>query len=268
MSLSLKDVKAQENNSGFTLIEVLIVISLMSLVYSMVLPRFATDASQAFDSLTRLSNDVRSAFDSAVLSGKNHRLVFNMKSGEYWLEVTEAEEVYLKPKDVDGPDISKSLEEEKKEEFEKRFERYKDLVGTEVTDTDGETKIAPPSPLMKAKKILEGPRWEKVESLEWNVRKISDSILIQDIKTEHHEAAVVIDNLNEEDDALITVQILPSGYIEQTIMHIYFKNAEGKANFESEPFTILIHPTLGMATYVQGLKELDSEGELKESEFL
>ena len=156
----------------------------------------------------------------------------------------------------------------KKEEFEKRFERYKDLVGTEVTDTDGETKIAPPSPLMKAKKILEGPRWEKVESLEWNVRKISDSILIQDIKTEHHEAAVVIDNLNEEDDALITVQILPSGYIEQTIMHIYFKNAEGKANFESEPFTILIHPTLGMATYVQGLKELDSEGELKESEFL
>ena len=166
MSLSLKDVKAQENNSGFTLIEVLIVISLMSLVYSMVLPRFATDASQAFDSLTRLSNDVRSAFDSAVLSGKNHRLVFNMKSGEYWLEVTEAEEVYLKPKDVDGPDISKSLEEEKKEEFEKRFERYKDLVGTDVTDTDGETKIAPPSPLMKAKKILEGPRWEKVESLE------------------------------------------------------------------------------------------------------
>lgn len=270
MSVLLEDAKPQNRKSsrGFTLMEVLIVIALMSLVYSMVLPRFSTDASQAFDSLTRLSNDVRSAFDSAVLTGKTHRLVFDMRAGKYWLEVTEADNVFLSKEGTSGPDVSKALMEEKKQEFETRFERYKELVGDEVTDTDGETKIQPPSPLMKAKKTLEGPRWEKVESLEWGERQLVDSLVIQSFKAEHHEEPVLLENLSEDDESFVTVQILPSGYIEQTIMHIYFKNNEGTANFEREPFTVLIHPTLGTATYIQGLKELDAEGELKDSEFL
>lgn len=264
-----KEQKDQKNSSGFTLIEVLIVVALMSLVYSMVLPQFSTNASLAFDSLSRLSNDVRSAFDTAILTGKNHRLVFDMKSGKYWLEVTDAEDVFLPEKREDQQaDLNQTILEEKEEEFESRFEKYKDLAGEAVKDDEDDTEIEPPSPVMKAKEKLRGPKWVKVQNLEWNVRQMTDVIVMSDIKAEHHSEPLTYENLASEEEALITVQINPTGRIEQTIMHFYYRNNDNEPDFDKAPFTFYIHPTLGMGTYVTGLKELGEDGELNESEFL
>ena len=261
--------KNHKKSSGFTLIEVLIVVALMSLVYSMILPQFSTNASQAFDSLSRLSNDVRSAFDTAVLTGKNHRLVFDMKSGKYWLEVTEAENVFLPTKtNSQVADLDPSLLEEKKEELERKFEKYKDLAGEAVQDEKDESMIDPPSPVMKAKDKLFGPTWTRVNTLEWKVRQLADLLVINDVKSEHHEEPLMWESFDSEEEALITVNIMPTGYIEQTIFHIYYKKGEGEPNFDKPPFTFFIHPTLGLGTYLSGLKELGDDGELNESEFL
>lgn len=267
MMRSLPNHKRHKKTSGFTLIEVMIVIALMSLVYTLVLPRFSTNASLAFDSLSRLSNDVRSAFDTAVLTGKPHRLVFELKSGKYWLEVTEEENVHLGSK-VSGSDLDPANLEEKKEEFERRFEKYKDLVGEPVKDSEDDSMIEPPSPVMKAKEKLRDPVWKKVESLEWSERELTDVLIIGDVKSEHHEEAISLETSASGDKIFSTVLILPSGYIEQTIFHIYYRKGEFEANFDKKPFTFLIHPTLGVASYLSGLKEVDSDGELKESEFL
>lgn len=260
--------KLRKDSSGFTLIEVMIVIALMALVYSLVIPRFTTDASAAFNSLSRLSNDVRSAFDTAVLTGKTHRLVFNLRSGKYWLEVTDADDVYLGA-EVEGTDLNESLLEEQKENFELRFEKYKDLAGEAVKDDEEDAAdIPPPSPVMKAKDKLKGPTWRKVESLEWGNRQLVDILIINDIKAEHHASPITLEDHSADDEIMATIQVMPSGYIEQTIFHIYYRKGENEANFDRKPFTLLIHPTLGIANYVVGLKEIDEDGQLNESEFL
>ena len=252
---------------GFTLVELLIVMGVIALVYSVALPRMSAKGSLAFDSLTKLSNDVRSAFDTTVLTGKTHRLVFEVKSGKYWLEVTDDEKVYL-GEQTGTPDLDPSALEEKKEEFERRFENFKDLAGEPVKDPEDDSEILPPSPVLKAKKKLEPPQWRKVQTLEWSERQLDEILVINDVKTQHHEEAVSFENISSDEDFHVTVLILPSGYIEQTLFHIYYRKGDGSPDFDQKPFTVLIHPTLGIATYVRGLKEINEDGGLDESEFL
>ncbi|MEZ4741102.1 MAG: hypothetical protein R3B45_01410 [Bdellovibrionota bacterium] len=241
--------------SAFTLIEIIIVISLIAFVYAIAMPNLGMmGANEVAVKLGRLNSDIRSAYDLAVLSGKSYRMVFELKSGDYWLEETETPDVKLGDEKTPGDPTEDEILE-KKSMFDETFEEYEELAGEEVTNPESDKKIAPESPVLLAKEKLQGPEWTKVDSLEWKKRSLGDGLIIKDMQAEHHQRKVSLEVDGESARGFI--YFLPNGYVEDAYLHIYYTDNDGGINEDKEPYTIKTSPWEGVGTIIDGYEEID-----------
>jgi prepilin-type N-terminal cleavage/methylation domain-containing protein len=81
--------------SGFTLLELLVVLALLGLVMAMVVRGGRSLAnSDLRSSATKMSGAIRYLFDRASTTGKIHRLVIDFDEGRYWAEVSD-DRIYM-----------------------------------------------------------------------------------------------------------------------------------------------------------------------------
>ncbi len=76
------------NDTGFTLVELLVVVALMAAIGTMAIPSLSSVFKLSLGSTTReLATTVRHAYNAALMTKKVHRLVFDLKERQYWVEV-------------------------------------------------------------------------------------------------------------------------------------------------------------------------------------
>ena len=217
-SLKAKELRKTEKSSGFSLLEVIIVIAILAGVYGYAIPQFRLLTGLEESSvLTRLSVDIRSAYDVSVLTGRIHRLVFLLESGEYWLEETESKRVYL---NVSGREHDSTEEEEIEERvtFEEDFKAYEDMMSSPIHDPENEVDIYPITPLIAAKKFLQRPKWKEIKNLEWQRRDLGSTLMITSFKAEHHSKKQVL--AEGEEGLRVFLYFFPDGYVESAEIHI------------------------------------------------
>ncbi|MCM2278699.1 MAG: prepilin-type N-terminal cleavage/methylation domain-containing protein [Oligoflexia bacterium] len=72
---------------GFSLIELIVVIALMSLISLFALPTVTSYLQVSLKSATReLASLIKETYNSSLVTGKVHRLVYDLKTSEYWVE--------------------------------------------------------------------------------------------------------------------------------------------------------------------------------------
>jgi prepilin-type N-terminal cleavage/methylation domain-containing protein len=77
----------RENHSGFTLIELMVVVALIALISVMALPSISSYFQVSLNSTTReLASTIREAYQTTLITGKLHRVVYDLKAGQYWVE--------------------------------------------------------------------------------------------------------------------------------------------------------------------------------------
>lgn len=245
-----------KNEKAFTLLEIIIVIAIIAASYVYVAPNLNINIeTEIADSISQLNTDVRAAFDTTVLTNKVHRLVFHLKDGSYWLEYTDSRDFFIGQKEQDTDD--KETLEDRQRIFDDDFQKYMDLAGEEIQDPDSDNPIPPVSPLLKAKKKLMAPTWNKVDTLEWSRRKLTESLLITSIHIEHHERPVTLEE--DEENPIAFLYMFPQGFMEKAVFRIY-RRLEGLQPDQSfEPYTILTRPFLGENVMFVGDKEVDFE---------
>lgn len=243
--------------SGFTLLEVIIVIGLVGFIYAVALPNFSLNTgSEVATKIGGLSEDIRSAFDYSVLTGKPLRMVFHLYSGDYWLETTENKNVKL-GNDKINTDPRPEDEQQRLADFNEEFQKYEDLLGEVVKDSESDEDIPMDTPVIKAKEKLRGPTWHRLDSLEWQKRNLGEYLVIWKMKTEHLDRAMSIED--EGQGAFAMLYFLPQGYVEKAFMHIYFRKGEGEIDQDEAPYTLITHPYEGIAEVQVGLEEIDLE---------
>ena len=220
--------------SGFSLFELLIAIAILASVYFLAAPNFNLQTgNEIATNLSRISKDVKSAFDSALLTNTYYRLVFNLDENKYWLEETDAS--YLKfggsneaaGGSGEGEDLSIEEEAQRAKEFEESFKEYVKSWGEPVKSD--KVEVRPYSPVLNAKSKLGFPRWRKVKTSEWfQPRVISQAIKITEVKAEHHSNPVT--------EGLAIIYFRP-GWVEAATISI---GEEGR-----EPYTLVISPNEG-----------------------
>ena len=229
----------------------------MGAVYVVALPNLNIVGSSNIESrLGRLRSDFRGAFDMAVLNKKPFRLVFMLVSGDYWLETTDAK-LFSRGDFELQRDLTTYEERERAENFDTEFELYEELAGEEINDPDSDRVLRPESPLLRAKDKLRPAKWRKVEDAEWGLRQLGPELIIQDIKTEHHEELFTFQDLGE--DARAMVYFLPSGYVEKAVLHIAFRRGEDEISEDELPYTVTTQPFQGTIDVVTGYEEVDLE---------
>jgi prepilin-type N-terminal cleavage/methylation domain-containing protein len=240
---------------GFTLIEIIIVLALMATLYAVAMPQFGViTGTTVANNLGRLSGDIRNAFDRAVLTGKIHRMGFNLVSGEYYLEETESPRIYTSS-EKQGRDPTEEESESQQEEFKEKMKAYKDLAGDEISTPDGDEKIQPTSPIVEASERIAPPEWRKVDSTEWGPRSIGPELIFMDIQAEHHASKQAAEELGEKGRAFI--YFFPAGYVERSVIHIGYRKNEREVDETLSPYTLKTSPMVGIAAVESGYVELD-----------
>ncbi len=75
------------NKDGFTLIEMLVVVVIILMISTMAMPSISSYFQLSLNSATRdLATTIKQAYNSAVVTGKVHRLAYDLKSNSYWVE--------------------------------------------------------------------------------------------------------------------------------------------------------------------------------------
>lgn len=76
--------------SGFTLVELMVVVALLSLFSLLTIPLFGSTGTNKLDySARRLNGTIKYMFNEAALSGNEYRLIFNLDHGTYRATVVE-----------------------------------------------------------------------------------------------------------------------------------------------------------------------------------
>ncbi|MFK7872382.1 MAG: Tfp pilus assembly protein FimT/FimU [Oligoflexales bacterium] len=245
-TLSLK------GSRGFTLLEIVLVLAIMSAAYSLLVPNLGLNqATEIAVRLSRLGSDFRSAYDMSVLSGKPHRLVFHLYSGDYWLESTEQTHILLgdELQDHDLPPEDAQAEAEYKKEA---FQEYLDLAAEDVVDEESGESVAIASPVVKAESLLLGASWRKVKSMEWRFRSLGPELMIADVSVSHLSEPQIVEDL--ETDAVVYIYMLPSGYLEKAVMHLRERIGDGY-DPDRPPYTLVTSPWTGEIDIRDGYEE-------------
>lgn len=241
--------------AGMTLLEIIIVISLMAVIYAVALPNFrVASGSEAATKLGGLASDIRGAFDMAVLYRRPYRLVINFVSGDYWLETTDRRDFTLGDSKLDR-DPTEEEEKDAQEFFDEEFQQYVDLAGKEIEDPENSRTIKPTSPVVNAKEKLRPVKWTKVETREWGKRSIGPYLFVQDMQTEHHAQKQVPGDLGDKARAFL--YFFPTGYAERAVIHVAYRKGDDEVDESRPPFTITTNPNAGTAEVETGYQEVN-----------
>lgn len=85
-------VRKASAQSGFTLVELGVVVVLLALFALFTIPVFsATGTSDLGYSARRLSGTIKYLFNESALTGREHRLIYNLDRGTYRARIVEAD---------------------------------------------------------------------------------------------------------------------------------------------------------------------------------
>jgi general secretion pathway protein H len=248
-------------SAGFTIIEILMVIALMGIIFTLVIPNFnIVPTTEASSKINGLAGDIRAAYDMAVLHRRAYRLVFEFKTADYWLETTERKNFQLDDQ-TDNRDPSPEEIKEKTAVFEEEMKEYEELAGKEFKDADTEQVIKPSSPLLAARDYLKPVVWKAVEDSEWSRRKLGPSFLLRSMQTEHHKILQTYEDLQQ--DGYAYLYFFPHGYVERAVLYVAPADEDDKTRWDQLTYTVTTRPWEGVAEVETGFKEVDVSRDAK-----
>ena len=133
MKPTKKSAKLNQSKNGFSLIEILIVITLVGFLFNLVLPQVRSSREQIKSIFNLLKTDIKSVSNLAIVSGRAYRISFDLKQSQYWLEETNTQNLVFSDfkaaealERKSSEDISKGL---KKMTSKKRLHAILMLIG-------------------------------------------------------------------------------------------------------------------------------------------
>ena len=135
--------------NGFTLIELVVVLALISIITAIVLPRLDPFVPQRrLKSAARmLSGTISLAYAEAIAKNRTYRLYFELESDRYWIaEVTDAEE-----------------DEEAASAIGIRFGTHFELLQYSDGAENAESAEIPSEPMLAPKELPQGVHFASVE---------------------------------------------------------------------------------------------------------
>lgn len=120
---------------GFSLLELMVVVVLIGGLIALVVPAIRSISSLDLkNEITKIAGLSSEVYALAAISGKTHRIVFDLDNQKYWVEEKVGDAGEIKPElgyeDLMKARIEKSIDSKEKEASERFLPSYKEVEGT------------------------------------------------------------------------------------------------------------------------------------------
>lgn len=242
--------------AGFSLIEVLVVLSIIAAISAAILPNLGmTTGSQMSLALRDLSTNMRATYDSAVLSGRTHRLVIHPTMSEYWAE--QAPLGYEgRPPLAESDEVSASAgfnadaRVRLLEDFEKELAEPR--RSTKASQAD-ERFYSVRSMLVQQRAALKPLKWSEVDDAVLYKRRLPGDVVFVSAVTDAMNRKLEFQQAGEKDFAYI--YFFPSGEVQQSAVQLGVRSGEKDVNMEGPKYTLFLDPLSGHSELVEGFQE-------------
>lgn len=244
-----------EPSAGFTLLEILIVLGIIGALATVILPQLTImSTSQASQALREFASHARATYDNAVLEGRTHRLVIDMKKGEYWSE--QAPPMF----DLRSPTGSAKDTEGKLQDEESRAKWLEELneVAVEAegrsSERDEKRKYGARSILMVRRKIFTPVKWTEIDDQVLFHRNLPTNVVFASAQTEAMEEPLTLEQSRE--GGTVHIYFFPTGMNERAVVHIGFLNGDNTVA-EKPRYTLKLDAASGKSEIVPDFEEAD-----------
>jgi prepilin-type N-terminal cleavage/methylation domain-containing protein len=250
---------------GFTLIEIILVLALIGAVAGVIIPNLTLSIdSQMSSSLRSLTGQIRSAYDDAIFTGRLHRMVFDMKTGEYWVEQAPLGFEGRPPLIESGTETDALLKRDKRNDLIKLLDA-KAKNGSDrqmLTSTSTNTKYYSLRSIpVVQRKILRPIDWIEIDDSVIYRQKLPDRIIFAHIssmisyKTFNY---VDIFSSNEKGfKAFSYIYFLPNGTATPTSIKLAMRQDSNKGAIDDEglKYTINLNTLTGESRLLEGFQD-------------
>lgn len=234
---------------GFTLFEVLIVLGIMGAILSTTLPNLAlTGRSQMGMALRDFSATARATYDAAVLQGRMHRLVLEMRTGEYWSEAA--------PMGYRGRPPASSPETARLQEaFNRTLEELDQSVQEPRKADDGQRTYGFSSIMQVRRDVLRPVTWTEPSDPVLAKRSLPGTVAFAQVASVLMPEPLTFSKAEPKETAVI--YFFPSGECTQTSVHFGLLKSPTEMGDSEVKFTLLLDPISGRSEILEGFQDAD-----------
>ena len=170
-----------KQSSGFSLFELLIVMAAIGAIAAMILPSINISfGSKVSHSARELAMMMKASLNEAVISGKVHRIVFDLKEGSYWAEKLGSETAMRF--EVNPEDLSLFEKDAQKRLFDAIKEKKTQLKSmTSITETEVPNSL---DLIIEQGSVFEKRDWVSLDGTLLSKKVLDTSLMFLKVKTD------------------------------------------------------------------------------------
>jgi general secretion pathway protein H len=245
-------LKSRRSN-GFSLIELLIVMGLIGTIAAILLPNIGlTYGSQMALALRDFSSTIRSVFDSAILTGRSHRLVLDFKTGQYWVEAAPLGYIGRPPRAIDEKDQTSIQEDQRTRLIE---ELGKAVVEPRKVPDDEKRNYSVRSILVNQRGTLEPIRWSEVSDSVLFRRSLPGSVRFASLATDQMGEKKLRSEFAEKEPGYI--YFFPDGLASQAAIQLGIVGDDDTIKDDGIKYTLFLDPLTGRSQLLEGFQDAE-----------
>lgn len=244
------------SQAGFTLLEIIIVMGIMGSIASVILPNIGlTTGSRVSMSLREIAGTLRSTYDNSILSGRINRVVFSLRTGEYWTEVAPLN--FSGRPSTQMSDLSPS--EQRAKDYKLRLLEELDKLFIEPRRAGGgssERSYSVRSMLAIQRNVLREKKWDEVEDAVLTRRRLPFGLMFWNVAAEGMSKPVSRKEMQDGD--LAHIYFFPWGEGTRAQIQIATQLSEAGDIDENGPKnTLSLDSLTGQSAILDGLQEAE-----------
>ena len=258
--------KKASTSSGFTLIEIIIVLAIIGAIAGVILPNLRlTLESQITASIKDLTEQIRNTYDDTVLTGRVHRMVFDVKTGEFWTEIAPTNFSGRAPAVLSSMEeniffndnlkkLVKDLEEENKTQYQRPVPQS---AQNSASNAGSNLKHFSLRSLVAAQKeVLYPTEWSQVSDALVMKKKLSSKVAFAKISSEISKKALEYQGKTLDKEPKQTfAYFLPDGSVSALSLQIGVLDENGLVSSIGARYTVNVNPLTGQSQLLEGFQD-------------
>ncbi len=259
---TMNQMRKYDKQTGFTLLEIIIVLAIIGAIAGVIIPNLhMTFDSQMSSSLKTLTATIHESYNDALFSKRMHRMVLNIKTGEYWVEEAPVD-FKGRPPLIQGESLNTSIKEDAIKSFlDTMNEKAKNQSKREIqtSSNSNPTYYSLRSIPEVQRDVLIPIKWIEVNTSTITKNKLNGDVIfakfVSGISSKVVEYNDVKNKPDGDENNFCTIYFLIDGVTTPASIQLAIKNKDDEIDDTASKYTVYLNSLTGQSSLLEGFQD-------------